>query len=148
MIINDSGIWVDGIQIFDDSSLDLNYNQTLNATPARKAGINIVSTVSRALLLGVTVDSTMDSIIPPGYLIKYVIVNNAGSLPAQLSAGSVAGGNDIFSSEPIRESGITVIKPEQAFSFTDFTSIYFNHAGDSDTWNGQTLDFYLTLEKI
>lgn len=148
MIINDYGIWVDGIQVWDDSSLDVNYNQSVSAVPVKTANPYRYTDVSRAQLLGATADTTMDGIIPPGYLIKYIVVNNTGSLPAQLSAGSVAGANDIFSSEPIRENGVTVIKPDRAFSFSAFTSVYFNHTGDLDGWNGQTLDFYLTLERI
>jgi hypothetical protein len=95
---------------------------------------------------GKTDDFTSTYQVPPGYTLAYVLFENTVNKPAQLSCGSTAGGNDVFSSEPIKENGMSTIRT--AFTATDFTSLYFNHTQEGDTWNGITANIYIVLLKI
>jgi hypothetical protein len=100
-------------------------------------------------ITAVTGDNTALSIIPPGYAISMIIFDNQTGFTAQLSAGTASGGFNIFQSEAIDKNGLTTISPKnKTFSLTQFTSIYFNHAGESDTWGGATLTIYVCLTKV
>ena len=128
MIINDCGIWIDGFQIWDVSPLDANYNASyLSITAKKSKPAYSNTTIINNQSLGATDDTTLTDVIPVGYVLKYVVVNNPGALPAQISAGTTSGANDIFSAEAVKESGMTVIKVFKAFSFSNASSVYFNH---------------------
>jgi len=97
----------------------------------------------------VTGDNTALSVVPPGYAISMIIFDNQTANLAQLSAGTSAGGSNIFQSEAIDKSGLTTITPKnKTFSLTQFTSIFFNHASDQDTWGGATMTIYICLTKV
>lgn len=98
-------------------------------------------------IASVTGDYTATDIIPPGYTVTAIIVENSTANTGQISAGTSAGGNDVFASEAIKKSGFTTIPCRVTYSSTLFTSIYFNHAGDGDTWAGMTCNIYVLLTK-
>jgi len=112
-----------------------------DSTPSNMQSIETIT--------GVTGDNVGTDIIPPGYAISMIIFENTTAFTAQLSAGTSAGASNIFQSEAIDKSGLTTITPKnKTFSLTAFTSIYFNHASESDTWNGATMNIYILLTKV
>jgi len=110
--------------------------------------ITMANTVNTAVIEDVGADYTAIGVIPAGYMVAAIIFDNSTANTAQLSAGSTAGSNDIFSTEVINASRFTTISVNKTFSTTLSTSIYFNHAGDGDTWNGITATIYILLTKI
>ena len=111
-----------------------------DSTPRGEVQIETITSVSD--------DYTALSVIPPGYMVQTIIFDNATSTTAQLSAGTSVGGNNVFLSEAVNASGLTTIAVNKTFSLTAFTSIFFNHSGDGDTWAGATLTIYILLTKI
>lgn len=91
-------------------------------------------------------DFTSSNVLAPGYTIQLIVIENLSLTPGQLSCGTTSGANNVFSSEPIKENGLTTIPVNKTFSLTDFTSLYFNAGQSGDTW--VTINAYIVLLKI
>jgi hypothetical protein len=105
-----------------------------------------VSSIVTALNL--TDDYTWTSIIPAGYMLESVIAEESTGETGQLSCGTGAGITDVFQSQAVTGGGLTVIEVNKIFSTSSATTIYINHAGSGDDWNGMTLSVYGVLRKI
>lgn len=93
-------------------------------------------------------DYTWTALIPAGYLIEYMVFDETSGNTGQLSAGTTAGDNNVFSQEAITGGALTVININKTFSKTAATTVYINHAQDGDGWNGMSLNVFAQLRKI
>lgn len=102
-------------------------------------------TVNMQALTG---DYVWSAMIPKGYLIEYMIFDETAGHSAQLSAGTSVGEDNVFDSEAITGGALTVININKVFSKTENTTVYINHAGDGDTWNGASVNVWASLRKF
>jgi hypothetical protein len=95
--------------------------------------------------------------IPAGFkLVSFTFAASAGSTGvAQLSAGTVVGGNNIFQARAIdvrnvtyNPEGLTTVEINQVFSITQSTRIYLTTGTIGDSWNGIVFDLYIVLKAL
>ena len=96
---------------------------------------------------GKTSDFAATDVIPAGYAVEMVVFENTTNKNAQLSCGTTAAGNNVFSGEIINK-GLSTISVNKTFSMSGFTSLYFNHTQDGDTWNNITANIFVIIRKI
>ena len=95
-----------------------------------------------------TDDFTWSAMIPAGYMIEYMIFDETSGNTGQLSAGTTAGDNNVFSQEAITGGALTVININKTFSKTSATTVYINSAQAGDGWNGMSVNIFAQLRKF
>lgn len=95
--------------------------------------------------------------VPAAYkLVSVTFAARSGyTEPAQLSAGTVAGGDNLFQGRAIacrdatyNPEGLTTIEINQVLSLTQETSLYLTTAGSGDGWAGLHADLYIVLKPL
>lgn len=108
---------------------------------------------------GITDDYELTGWVPATgvFHLERITIKNDTTQVGQLSAGTQAGANDIFSQriinsmggpETVNPEGWTTIPTDLVVSGGSTGSIFFNHAQDGDTWNLMSLTIYLVLRQI
>jgi len=103
-----------------------------------------------AVALDVTDDYTWSGVIPSGWMVEYLVFEESTGNSGQLSCGTSSGATNVMRSEAITGGGITVISnlTQRISSMSSAITLYINHAGDGDTWNGMNLTVYCVMRKI
>ena len=149
-----AGCSVDYMRFEDESDgYDDEYKlfaHTLDFTARVKNDASMGTTVTYPVVVtGITGDYVWTGAIPAGYIIEYVIFEEATGNTGQLSIGTSAGANNIIASEAITGGALTVIDRirDRALNLATPMNLYV-HAGDGDAWNGMNLTIYCVIRKI
>lgn len=149
---DDSVYWDDSVIWSDDDTATTvtGASVTVEKRMAQKTGITdmirAITPVAVPYYRGITTDNEIESIIPDYvYLDKAIIVNTTANA-AQLSAGTTSGGFDLFASQTIAASGVTVVALNKYITTT--SSVFIHAGGGGDTWNSASIDIYLITWKL
>jgi len=96
----------------------------------------------------VSADTTYADVVPAGYLLELVILEEKAGNAAVLSAGTTDGGNDVFTGQAIAASSITVIPLNMMFSTSAAQTIDINDDTAGDSWNSASVDIYFVMRRI
>jgi len=96
----------------------------------------------------VTGDTEFTSVVPKGYLLKYLIAEETAGNAATLDLGTTSGGNDVFINQTFAASTITTVVINKVFSFSAAQSLFLNDDDAGSSWNSGSLNVYFVLEKI
>jgi hypothetical protein len=146
------GCSVDSARFMDENELyedEVNlYHIAQDYSIRVKNGSSINQNDMTSAVYTLTGDYTWTALIPAGYLIEYMIFDETSGNTAQISAGTTAGDNNVFSQEAITGGGLTVININKTFSKTAATTVYINHSQDGDGWNRATVNVWAQLRKF
>ena len=96
----------------------------------------------------VTTDTTFTSVVPAGYILKYVVLTETAGNTATLSMGTAASGTQLFTNQTVTASTITTFVINKVFSWTAATSLYLHDDAGGDSWNSGSVDVKIVMEKI
>ncbi|MEE9465584.1 MAG: LamG-like jellyroll fold domain-containing protein [Candidatus Neomarinimicrobiota bacterium] len=97
---------------------------------------------------GITGDSTLGGVIPAGYRISSIIIQETAgnAITGGLKIGSSAGGTDVVNGQAVGANALVdCALGSRLFSLTAAQSLYVE---DVTAWNGASIDLYLEIEKI
>lgn len=92
----------------------------------------------------VTGDTTLTSIVPAGYELSSILVNNSTANAVDIKLGTSAGGTQVFAATTVAASGYTAIQCNKAWSMTAAQTLYLSSAA----WNSASLAFTLRFRRI
>ena len=93
-------------------------------------------------------DTIFANIIPAGYMLQYVIIEEkTGNLPV-LSLGTTTDGYDIFNQVETFSNSITVNTLNVMFSFDAATTLYLSDTRDDGTWDSSTINIHFVIKQI
>jgi len=93
----------------------------------------------------VTGNTTLTSVIPKGYMLKTIVIENTTANAFTLNVGSsTSGGTDVVNGAVISASGLTTITINKTFSMSADQTLYLQSAN----WNSSSSNIYLTMERI
>jgi hypothetical protein len=103
-----------------------------------------------AIVPNITGDYTWTDVVPAGWMVEYLLFEESTGNTGQISIGTGAGETNVIQSEAIAGGGLTVIDRinERMISLATPITLYINHAGDGDAWNGMNLTVYCVMRKI
>ena len=87
-------------------------------------------------------------IIPAGYILKYIVMEETAGNAATLDLGTTSGGNDLFINQTVAASDITTFVINKVFSTSAAQTIYLNDDDAGSTWNSASVDIYVVMEKV
>jgi hypothetical protein len=98
---------------------------------------------------GITGDTTLTDVIPPGYRIKSMAADVTGAGSGMvLNVGTSAGASDVVNGQDISSNGLfDLTLAKRIFSLSSGQSLYVNDDGGT-AWSGISIDLYLTIEKM
>ena len=105
---------------------------------------------SPVIALNVSDDYTWTNAIPAGFMVEYLAIEESTGNTGQISFGTTLEGTNIAQSEAVTGGGLTIIDRinQRAISLHNPTTIYINHAGVDDNWNGINITVYCIMRKI
>jgi hypothetical protein len=107
------------------------------------------SNVTRFEKTGITGDTTLTDVVPPGNRIKSMVadVSRAGS-GMLLNVGTSTGGSDVVNGQDISSNGLFDLTPsKRIFSLNSGQGLYINDDGGT-AWSGVNIDLYMTMERL
>jgi hypothetical protein len=102
-------------------------------------------------IAGIQSDITLTDIVPAGYVLSKIVMNNPGALTNatdQISCGLSSTSFEVFTSHRIGEVFTSMINVEAIYSSTAATTLYIHTAGNNDSWGGVAYDFYFIIFKV
>jgi hypothetical protein len=107
------------------------------------------SNVTRFEKTGITGDTTLTDVVPPGNRIKSMVVDVTGAGSGMLlNVGTSTGGSDVVNGQDISSNGLfDLTLSKRIFSLNSGQSLYINDDGGT-AWSGVNIDLYLTLERM
>lgn len=105
--------------------------------------------VARYEKTGITADTTLTDVIPPGYRIKSMAADVTGAGSGMvLNVGTSSGASDVVNGQDISSNGLFDLTPaKRIFSLGSGQSLYVNDDGGT-AWSGVSIDLYLAIEKV
>ncbi len=104
--------------------------------------------IKKEIKIAIAADTTWADIIPAGYLLEFVIIENTTANTAILDLGTADGENDVFSGIVMDASSITTIVVNQYFSSSAATSLDLNDDQPGSSWNSGSFTVTLIMRKI
>ncbi len=104
--------------------------------------------VERYVRKGITTDTTLTGVVPAGYRLKSIVVQETAGFAIQggLKIGTTAGGTDVVNGQTV---GINALVDctlgTRLFSLTAAQTLYVE---DVTAWNSASIDLYLEMERI
>lgn len=95
----------------------------------------------------VTSDTLWEDVVPAGYMLEYVVLENTTGNTATLSMGTTDNDDDVFSLQSIPGNDITVVEIKDVYSMSVAQDLDINDSGGGN-WNSATLNVYLLMRKI
>lgn len=151
----DLAYWQDGLTVYDAGTVDAaivteetEVRPVVNGIPKSRGYIaeQVTSTFSVLKFVDQTTDFTLT--IPAGYKVDDVTMYNKTAAACQLSFGTTATGTQIYAGFAIASSETITMTINRMVSPVSDTTVYIHHAGAGDTWNGCTVNFYITMRKL
>lgn len=146
-----AGCSIDGVYFDDEVDLFEDehkvYHRAQDYIIRVKNGASTNANEMVSTLTAVTGDYTWTALVPAGYLLEYMVIEETAGKQAQISAGTTSNGKNVFESEAVTKSALTVININKTFSKTAATTVYLNHAGNGDKWNGASLNIWASVRK-
>lgn len=96
----------------------------------------------------IAVDTLWTDIIPAGYLLELMTLENSTANQAVLSLGTSDGDNDVFTGQVMEASGITTVVINKYFSSSTATSLDLNDDQSGDSWNSASFTVTLLMRKM
>jgi len=97
---------------------------------------------------GLNSDTTLTNVVPAGYMLEYVVIDEKAAASPVLDLGTTAGGNQVFINQAMQTSDLTTIGIERTFSLSTATTLYLNDDDGASTWDSSTIDAYFILRPI
>lgn len=98
--------------------------------------------------LGLSADTTLTNVIPAGYMLEYIVIEEKTGGSPILDLGTTSGGNQVMLNQVLESSGLTTISIERTFSLVSNTTLYLNDDDASSTWDASTVDVYFVIRPI
>ena len=98
--------------------------------------------------LKISADITFEKILPYGYILEHILIQNDTANQGQISLGSTNVLGDYFASEAINPSGQTLLNIKKLPIVKANTTLYLHTNGDGDTWNGMIIDIKFYFRKV
>ncbi|MFC1483680.1 LamG domain-containing protein [Candidatus Neomarinimicrobiota bacterium] len=107
------------------------------------------SHVMRFEKTGITGDTTLSSVVPPGYRIKSMVADVTGAGSGMLlNVGTSTGGSDVVNGQDISSNDLfDLTLSKRIFSLNSGQDLYVNDDGGT-AWSGVNINLYLTLERL
>lgn len=127
-------------------ALDENVMNALRLLDARlqSTGNGNISVLKAAL----NSDTTLTDIIPPGYMLQYVVFEEKTGNSPILDLGTTAGGNQVFINQALLPSDLTTISIGRTFSLVNSTTLYLNDDDAGSTWDSGVVDAYFIMTSV
>jgi hypothetical protein len=93
----------------------------------------------------VSTDQVFTSLVPAGMMLLYAEITSDKA--CQVSLGTSSGGTEVVQSLPII-AGLNTLTIESVYDLFNATSVYLNHAGAGDTFNGAILNVCFIYRSI
>jgi hypothetical protein len=93
-------------------------------------------------------DTTLTNLVPAGYMLEYVILNETSGNAATLDLGSTAGGNDVILNWLIPANGLKLMAVPNIWSLVAATTLYLNDDDAGSDWNGGTVNAYFVMKSL
>jgi len=153
----DEGIWDDLMVWIDTESLapttkaeEVSYvNKTIPfSTPGAVASLVKSQIIP---VCGISADTILTDIIPAGYILSKIVINNPGAITNatdQVSCGLSATTFECFTSHRLGSTILSMINVESIYSSTLAITLYIHTAGNNDAWTTTAYDFYFLIFKV
>lgn len=92
----------------------------------------------------ITADTALTGVVPAGYELVSILVNNSTAGVPSIKLGTTAGGTEVFAATAVAASGYTSIDCKKAWSLTAATTLYIS----SVAWSGASLTFTMYFRRI
>lgn len=122
-----------------------NIYNALRLLDAKSATGSGTTTILKA---AVSADVTWGAVIPAGYMLEHVVVQETSGNDPILSLGITPGGNEVFINQAMLTNDMTNVFIGRCFSMAANTTLYLNDATAGDTWDGATISVYLCLRSM
>jgi hypothetical protein len=143
---NDLLIWTDS----DDMAVISATSTTIPISrPIQIDTVGLIRSMMPSELMAsgeITGDVELTGLIPDRTYIDKIIILNTTANAGQISAGTSAGGFQLFTSHAIAASGETVISIAKYIS--TLSSVFLHDDGAGDVWNSMSLSIYLINWKL
>ncbi|MCH7939270.1 MAG: hypothetical protein IID13_05950 [Candidatus Marinimicrobia bacterium] len=104
--------------------------------------------VERYIRKGITADTTLTAVVPAGYRIRSIIVEETAgnAITGGLKIGTSAGGAQVVNAQAVGASALVdCALGARLFSLTTAQTLYVE---DVTAWNSASIDLYLEMERI
>lgn len=142
-----TGIWVGGELLFEPRALNDGTGGIIDGSDyVYLKGLYVSDEhTDQATVTG---DTEFASVVPAGYILKYLIAEETAGNAATLDLGTTSGASDVFLNQVFAASTITTVVINKVFSFTSAQSLYVSDDDAGSSWNSGSLNVYFVLEKI
>jgi len=114
----------------------------------RAIGSDMLGGSSSYAVSTVLIDATWTDVIPAGYMLCQVIIQETAGNAAILSMGTADGLTDVFEDIPIAASDITVITIDDMYSKLAAQTLDLNADGPGGDWNSASVNVTLLMRRV